>query len=119
MTELYNCPICAKELKQENKIKCIDCSCKRDVHYYGARYKHGELTKVKIRFREPGGDKFYIKFHYDLDFTEVWTIKMPEDGSEVDEYDRGERIHIAGTFVPDYTDTDKLKQKIKTYLLFS
>lgn len=119
MTELHQCPICTKLLDKQDKIKYIDYHCMQDDHYFGERFVHQELTKVKIRFREPNQEKFYIKFHYDTDFTEVWSIKPPPDGMEVDEYTKPARIPISGTFVPDYTDIDKLKQKIKTYLLFS
>lgn len=117
----HPCPICHLEMVEENRLKYIDYYCKNktDEHSYGARYVHNVLTKVKIRFKEPNRDKFYIKFHYDQDFMEVWSTKYqgtPEPGTD---FKPSIRTPIAGTIVPDYTDIDKFKQKIRTYLIFS
>lgn len=121
MTEQQNqhaCPVCQVTLLKEDKLKYIDYYCKhsRDDHSYGVRYVRGELIKIKVRFREPNKDKLYIKFHYDLDYIEVWSVKYCSENVDPDV---PVRIPIAGTFVPDFSDVDKLKQKIKTYLIFS
>lgn len=121
MTEQQNqhaCPVCSATLVKEDKLKYIDYYCKhnRDDHSYGIRYVKDELTKVKVRFREPNKDKLYIKFHYDLGHMEVWGIKNHPENVDPDV---PVRITIAGTFIPDFSDVEKLKQKIKTYLIFS
>lgn len=116
MTEQHNCPICQKQLERINKIKYIDYQCAGEEHYYGKRIKDSVLTAVKIRFKESDGSKLYIKFYYDTNVTEVWS-KKPLD--QTDQYSKQNRIPIDRTFVPDFTDLDKIKQKIKTYLLFS
>lgn len=116
MTDQHNCPICQKQLRKHDMIKYIDHECRTEEHFYGKRIIQGEMTKLKLRITEPEGEKFYIKFNYDRDLTEVWSIKIV-NGYEV--HDKSKRIPIIGTFVPDFSDLEKLKQKIKTYLLFS
>jgi hypothetical protein len=117
MTEQQNCPICQKQMSKHNMIKYIDHECKRENHFYGKRIIKDDVTKVKIRFTEPDGEKLYIKFNYDNDLTEVWSIKPGI--LETEHIKNKQRIPIVGTFVPDLSDLEKLKQKIKTYLIFS
>ena len=108
--EKHNCPLCQAELEVNNKLKYIDYSCVyKDDHYYAKRIKDGELTKVKVRFTDPtSGEKLYLKINYDLGGSQVWT----KSNDNV-------RTEIQSVWVPDFSDIDRLKNKIRTYLVFS
>ena len=104
----HSCPICQTIMIEEYKIKFIDfyCSAKED-HFFAIRVKDETILKIKVRYTESNGSKIYLKVNFDNDFSQVWTDK------------NNFRVNIAYTFMPDFTDTDKLKNKIKTYLNFS
>lgn len=106
--EKFNCPICQSELVLENKTKSKDYSCISDDHFYAHRVKENTITKLKVRFVEPNGNKLYFKINYDLGISEVWT-----------KANDNRRTTIDTIFTPDFTDINKLKSKIKTYLVFS
>ena len=110
------CPICNRVLIRDHMIKYIDYSCKNNTnnHFYAKRLVEDVLTKVKLRLTDKSGEKIYVKFNYDLNNFEVWS-KMPDKNFDF----APKRILINGTFIPDFSDIEKLKSKIKVYLTFS
>ena len=113
MILLNNCPICKSELELEirNRSSAIEttiqyCRYNSDNHFYGKQLLKDDIIKLKIRLIE-NNNYLNIRFDYELNFMEVWS------DSDFN------RIRIEYTFVPDFSDIEKLKSKIKTYLLFS
>ena len=107
--EKHTCPLCQKDLDIENKIKYIDYSCTTsDDHYFAKRIKGDEMIKMKVRFTDPDGEKLYFKINYDLGGSQVWT----KSNDNI-------RTEIQSVFIPDFSDITKLKNKIRTYLVFS
>ena len=107
----HKCPICQHPTviqKEDKSYADYICRTNNDEHVYLYRVKGGEVTQLKVRFSEPDGSKLYFKVLYDQDRSEVWTKSNDN-----------ERINIGKAFVPDFSDLDKLKQKVKMYLLFS
>jgi hypothetical protein len=107
----HKCPICQQPTfpqKEEKNHADYICRTNTDEHVYLYRVRNGEMTQLKVRITEPNGSKIYFKVMYDQDRSEVWTRANDE-----------ERINIGKAFVPDFSNLDRLKQKIKMYLLFS
>jgi hypothetical protein len=109
----HQCPICQNKLEpQENKILYQDYVCRYnlDSHSFIYRYRPAvnEVAQLKVRITDDDGSKLYFKVYYDQDRSEVWTRTNDN-----------QRINIEHAFVPDYSDLDKLKQKIRTYIIFS
>lgn len=109
----HNCPICQNTLSPEqNKIMYQDFVCRKDLDSHSFIYRYrpalNEVVQLKVRITEEDGSKLYFKVYYDQDRSEVWTRTNDN-----------ERISISHAFKPDFSDLGKLKQKIKTYLIFS
>jgi hypothetical protein len=107
----HKCPICQQPTfvdKQEKSHADYICRTDQDQHVYMYRFKNNEVSQLKVRITEPDGSKLYFKVLYDQDRSEVWTKTNDH-----------ERINIGKAFVPDFSDLDKLKGKLKMYLLFS
>jgi hypothetical protein len=107
----YQCPICQNEMViDEHKIKYVDYVCRFDLddHLYMHRVCQDKIMQLKIRFTEPDHSRIYVKIYYDQGKSEVWTRSQDN-----------ERIKIGHVFDLDFSEIDKLKRKIKTYLLFS
>lgn len=107
----YHCPICQKEMTMEHKIKFIDyfCSPPQADHHYSARYADDKLAKVKVRLTDvKRRETLFFKVDYIEGNTLVWTT--PNDIK---------RVVIPQTFIPDFNQLDKLRAKIRTYLVFS
>jgi len=105
------CPICHQPTqidRDEKNFKDYICRTDVDKHVYMYRIVKDTMTQLKVRMTEEDGSKLYFKVLYDQDRSEVWT-----------KTNDNERINIGKAFVPDFSDLDKLKVKIKTYLLFS
>ena len=105
------CPICNQSThldRNDKSFKDYICRTNLDEHVYMYRMIKNVMTQMKVRFTDLDGTKLYFKILYDQDRSEVWT--KPNDK---------ERINIGKAFIPDFSDIDKLKQKIKVYLLFS
>jgi hypothetical protein len=115
--EEKNCPICNKKMSVENKIKYIDYKCVTDEHYYGVRIVEDTFTnelrplKVKIRLGDDKVKSFLLKINYDEGFSEVWTRSGKTESAN--------RSRIEKVFTPDFSNMDKLLNKIKTYIVFS
>lgn len=108
--EKHICPLCNDYLSGDTTPnKHTDYSCVKSAdHYYAKRIKNDELTKIKFRLTDPDGKKLYIKINYDQGITQVWTKSNNNIRSE-----------IQSVFEPDFSDIEKLKNKLKTYLVFS
>jgi hypothetical protein len=66
--------------------------------------KTPKMTKIRIAFYK---ERLHLKVHYDDKYSEVWgKVNSPS------------RIRINQIVVPNFTDIDKLKNKIKTLLVF-
>lgn len=104
----YSCPICHLEMKPSDKPYKNDFNCKAsDDHIYIHRIKDDQISKIKIVFSD-NDNRLFMKVNYDEGFTEVWT-KSNNDYRTV----------IQSVFTPDFSDIERLKSKIKTYLTFS
>lgn len=97
---------------EENKIMYQDYICRFDLeqHMYIHRVRNDQIQQLKARFTEPDGSKLSFKILYDQDRSEVWT------GSSAQ---KENRVKIEHVFDLDFNDLDKLKQKIRMYMLFS
>ncbi len=111
------CPICQSEMVYDyGKIIYQDFSCRKDLdsHIYLYRYYKEKLdytnhiSELKFRLSDPDGSKLYTKIYYDQNRSEVWT-----------KTNDNKRVNIPKVISLDFSDLDKLKCKIKTYLLFS
>lgn len=71
--------------------------------------KEDNTLSLKIRLKE-GIDKFFLRIDYDVNqpISSLWT----KEGDI-------RPIKIPGILISDFSDINKLRQKIKTYLLFS
>lgn len=111
----YPCKICDRDMEglsrnaNPSRKNEMDWTCKsQDDHHFSYRVLDEKIIKMRIRLTEPGRDgALRLKIHYDLGFSEVWT----KAGSS-------HRIKINSIVVPDFSDLEKLKNKIKTYLVF-
>ncbi len=107
----HMCPICQRALTKEGKNEEVDYHCyppKSDHHYSKRVASTGELLKMKVRMGS-GESRLYFKINYDQGFTQVWTDPDDDDA----------RIRINHIFEPDLTDLEALRQKIRTYMVFS
>lgn len=107
----YFCPICQDELKPDPSRQHTDYACyggDDGNHLYIHRVKDEQITKIKVRLMEPGGEKLYFKINYDHGFSEIWTKANDTNRNRID-----------SIFDPDFSDVEKLKTKIRTYLVFS
>lgn len=87
-----------------------DSGCPNDVddHSYAQRVNGDVITQIKVRFTEDDGSKMYFKVYYDSNRSEIWTKSNDS-----------ERIRIDQIITVNFDDIPKLKQKIKSYFLFS
>ena len=105
--EKFQCLVCNKEMEVAHKIAFIDHFCnKSDDHHFSWRIKDNRLLKLRIRF-EDGKERLCLKVHYDESYSEVWS-KAKSDN----------RIRINQIVIPDFSDIEKLKNKIRTLLVF-
>lgn len=99
---------------EEDKILYLDYACRNDpdTHMYIHRVKRDDekIHQLKVRITEPDGTKLCCKILYDKNLAEVWTGSSTDDSN---------RIQIGNVFDIDFSDLDKLKQKIRMYMLFS
>jgi hypothetical protein len=106
--EKHRCYVCNEEMRMEHKISYIDHYCvpRWDDHHLTIRFVNDKLIKMRLRFTEPDG-RLHLKVHYDEGYSEVWG--KPDS----------ERIKIPQVIDVDFSDIPKLKNKIRTYLVFS
>ena len=104
--EKLPCLICSKKTETNNIIMYTDYTCIRDDHSLTYRVRNGEFIKIRIGFRSKR-EQLHLKIHYDDGYSEVWTWNdLP-------------RIRINQVVYADFSDIAKLKDKIKTLLLFA
>jgi hypothetical protein len=105
--EKFQCLVCGKEMEITHKIKYVDhfCSTQED-HHFSWRIVGGNLAKLRIRFQD-GNERLCLKVHYDENYSEVWT------GA------KSERLRINQIIEPNFQDIEKLKNKLRTILVFS
>ena len=106
---IYNCKICGREMEKSKMSRTgyLDRSCKsQDDHHFSYRTRDDDIIKMRIRLLD-GNISLRLKIHYDLNYSEAWTVAGSNN-----------RIHINSIVVPDFSDLDKLKNKIRTMLVF-
>ena len=91
-----------------------DYSCKTtEDHHYSFRLIEDidacnfKMSKERIRLTDESGEALRLKMHHDKGYSEVWSVANSPN-----------RIRIDSIIVPNYKDIPKLKNKIKTYLVF-
>lgn len=103
------CPICQAALKRDSFNNIIEEKCISDAedHFYCTRsYAQDEIIlKQKIRLKD-NEHNLIIVIHHDQQTCDVWRD------------DDKKKISVPISFQADFSDLDKIKQKIKTYLLF-
>jgi hypothetical protein len=105
--EKYNCLVCNREMESKHLNMYEDhfCNTQKD-HNFSWRIRHNNLAKLRIRFMT-GQERLCLKIHYDEGYSEVWS-----------KINTANRIRINQIVVPDFTDLEKLKNKIRTLLVF-
>lgn len=111
------CPICQRQLTKSPCLSTpqstvIDYFCHPSMmdHHYGERLRNGQLCKMKIRLTDQYTDeRMFLRIDFDEGHSHVWTKQD----------DQKNRIVINHTFMPDFSQIEKLKAKIQTYLIFS
>lgn len=97
-------------MEMHHKIAYVDYVCgafapnSTPDHYFTMRIRHNAMIKLHIVFYK---ENLYLKVHYDEKYSEVWA----NANSTL-------RIRINQIVVPDFADLAKLKNKIKTLLVF-
>lgn len=108
-----HCVICKKEMEIDERPKYSDYTCRtEDDHFFAKRIKDDTLLKLKVRFSE-SGSKIYLKINFDEGFSEVWS------NTNTKGHNNTQRVRIDSIFEPDFSDIQKIKSKIITYLTFS
>ena len=106
----HNCPICQTKLAREHKISHIDYYCHppQTEHHYSKRLEResGSVLQFKFRLSEEGNHLF-LKVDVEHGQSFVWA-----------KADTDERIKIDYVVTPDFSDLSKLREKIRTYLVF-
>lgn len=124
--EKLQCLVCGKEMEEHHKIAYVDYTC-NDVDYTSnklqgmghqltLRIVHDDWMDGSIKMRTPRmaklrvafyRERLFLKVHYDDKYTEVWAKNNSVH-----------RNRINMIVVPDFSNIDKLKNKIKTLLVF-
>lgn len=103
-----NCPVCHHEMyvrKFSDPTTDYICEGNND-HWFGIREEYNKTIYLKVRFTQ-SHNKYYLMINYPKNLTQVWTAKNKT------------RIRIHSVFTPDFSDINKLMNKIKTYLVLS
>jgi hypothetical protein len=106
--EILHCLLCGKQMDQTNRILYTDYYCTGDDsmgrHHFTMRIKDNTMAKLWVHFFD---DELHLKVHYDEKYSQVWSSS------------KSERIKIDQIIIPDFMNIEKLKNKIKTILVFS
>lgn len=109
------CPICkqrmSRDLNSNNKYY-HDFLCKgKEDHFFASRIQDGKVTKIKVKILD---DDYYLfmKVNFDENNTQVWRKKVNAVSDD-------NRVQVEHAREIDLSSKDKIKNKIKTYLLFS
>lgn len=115
--EKYDCLLCGKQMEIRHRISYIDHYCTTEANHHfawriacvdtNAPQLTWKILQLRIKLMT-GEENLYIKIHYDKGYTEVWS----KDRST-------ERIKINSIIYPDLIDVEKLKNKLRTILVFS
>lgn len=110
---MNSCPICQAQLKKEKLYASVtEVRCIADIenHFYGLRLNELEysnlILKQKIRLRD-NNHNLIIVFNHDQQTCDVW---RDSDAKKIS-------LPMSPTFQLDFSNPEKIKQKIKTYLL--
>jgi hypothetical protein len=121
----HYCLICSGEMHSHHHVEHSDFSCaQKEDHHFSYRVveenmilEEGgwsfsavgrfKMTKMRIRLFDEDGSALRLKMHYDKGYSEVWTVPNSPN-----------RIKINSIVIPDFGDLPKLRNKIKTYLVF-
>lgn len=118
--EKKKCPICSRQMEPDYKVKYLDYSCLSDDHGYSIRLvenpftKAVKQTKIRIRLGRLDDKNYLLKINFDEGYSEVWSSIGTTSHKDVNK-----RLKIEKTWSPDVSDLEKLKNKIKMYLIFS
>ncbi len=94
-------------MELHHKITYIDYSCNRsDDHHLSWRIKDNNMAKIRIRFQHQN-EMLCLKIHYDEKYSEVWSKANSTN-----------RIRINQIVPLSFEDIEKLKNKIRTLLVF-
>lgn len=104
--EKHFCLVCSQEMRAHHEIVWSDYVCSQSEHHFSYRVVDHRMVKLRVRFGA-GEHKLHLKVHYTQDFSEVWSRSKSTH-----------RIRINHIIVPDFSDVEKLKNKIKTCLVF-
>ncbi len=116
MEKKHICPICNSHLTPELYVKYTDFSCRDDAHFFSIREREDAFSKtihkvkLKVRVGDMEKQAFVLKLNYDECTSEIWTIN---NGNNSD------RLKINTVLNVDFSDIEKIKNKILTYLNFS
>jgi hypothetical protein len=105
------CPICQIKLTYYGASDNTDYECYPPAvdHHYAERVVENKTAIIKIRLGSIN-DRIAIRINYNKNLTEVWRVGPPATSK---------KTIINHTFVPDFSDLNKLRDKIRTYVLFS
>lgn len=108
----YNCLICNGLMVGHHKIAYYDYVCnKQDDHQLSFRIVHNimndtrRMQSLRIAFYR---ERLHLKVYYDDKYSEVWA-----------KVNSANRIKINHIIVPNFSDIEKLKDKIRMLLVFS
>ena len=102
----FNCLVCNNLMKRKYNITYIDHSCHIWTdHHFSWRIVNDNISKLRIRFSDDN-ERLCLKVHYDEGYSEVWTSS------------NSTRLKINQIIVTNFEDIEKLKNKIRTILVF-
>ena len=101
----YHCSVCDREMHPEHRISYIDHFCDQNDHEFSIRVKDETVRILRLRLiNHP--ERLSIKVYYDEGHSEVWT----RTGSQ--------RFIINQIVLLDFSDIEKLKNKLRFLLTF-
>jgi hypothetical protein len=108
------CPICKSNLTLDSnhtdkKISDYLCKFKED-HFFAIRMKNDYVSKIKVRVLDDDDlkSKLFIKVNFDENTTQVWKSINPSH-----------QIKVKSAIDIDFSNISKIRNKIKTILIFS
>lgn len=117
MIYIKNCPICTCELSLSEETSSLhknsiySCRAFTKNHMYSLLLSEdSKILKFKLRLTNDDDSKITCKIHYDSGYSEVWTGIS---------FNLSDRININHIIELDFSNIEKIKKKLKTYMLFS
>lgn len=118
--EKFDCLLCGKEMEIRHRISHIDyhCTTEKDHHFAWrianelstpgfSEVQDRKILQLRVKLMT-GEENLYLKLFYTEGYSQVWS----KDRST-------ERIKINSIIYPDFVDLEKLKNKLRTILVFS